>query len=202
MGLLFFCMIGAGCGSIRGDSWRAVGAFGWNVNDPVSAKASFEIGQSVESAGDYLRAQQYYERAIIFGMPERSVFPHLARAMIRAQRYEETAFRCRRYLMAEPGDRNARLLATTLYLALGRVNEAERELNVLLQKDDGDTEMLLAAARLNRRRGRESAAEGYYARYLRVAPDGPDKEAVRFEAASSETDASVEGVARVHEGTP
>lgn len=188
-------VFGTGCTTIRNDSWRAVGALGWNVKDPVSAKASFEIGQSVESAGDYLRAQQYYERAIIFGMPERAVFPHLARAMLRARRYEETASRCRRYLMAEPADRHARLLAATLFMALGRVNEAERDLNVLLQKDDDDTEVLLAAARLNRRRGRKSVADGYYARYLRVAPNGPDKEVVRFEVAHPEVDATVEGVA-------
>lgn len=202
IGLFFSCVLGAGCTKILNDSWRSVGARGWNVKDPVSAKASFEIGQSVESAGDYLRAHQYYERAIIFGMPEREVFPHLARAMIRARRYEETASRCRRYLMAEPGDRHARLLAATLFMALGRENEAEQDLKVLLQKDDGDTEVLLAAARLNRRRGRKSVADGYYARYLRVAPEGPDKEVVRFEADHPEADASADGVAGVQEGRP
>lgn len=202
MSLVFSCVLGTGCATVLNDSWRAVGARGWNVKDPVSAKSSFEIGQSVESAGDYLRAQQYYERAIIFGMPERAVFPHLARTMIRARRYEETASRCRRYLMAEPGDRHARLLAATLFMALGRVNEAERDVNVLLQKDDGDIEVLLAAARLNRRRGRKSEAEGYYVRYLRLAPDGPDKEVVRFEADHPEADAPGAGVAGVHEGTP
>jgi len=152
------------------------------ADTPDDPKVNLELGDRATAGGDWLRAEQYYQRAEALGTPEAQVTPRLLKVLVMARRYDEALERCHRRLSKTPTDRATRLVAAAIYEALDRPRDAERELDVLVRTKPDDPNPYLALAKLYRdsyndaRRAREM-----FTKYLALAPKSDESEAIRYQ---------------------
>lgn len=154
------------------------------ADDPNDRQVNLALGEDAESHGDYLRAEQYYLRAEALGAAPAEIVPRVLRVLTASHRYDEALERCQRRLQAKPDDRITRYVEATLFVALERPREAERDLNALAQSQPKDARAYLALGRLYRDGNDPTRARAMFKRYLQLAPAGEDAAAVRFELAS------------------
>ncbi|HWE28715.1 MAG TPA: tetratricopeptide repeat protein, partial [Polyangia bacterium] len=132
--------------------------------------------------GDWLRAEQYYQRAEALGVPEAALTPRLLKVLVLARRYDEALDRCRKRLSRTPTDRATRLVEAAIFEALERPREAERELNVLVRTKPDDPNPYLALGKLYRDTYNDATrAREMFAKYLSLAPKGDEADSIRYQ---------------------
>jgi len=150
------------------------------AKNPDDPKVNVELAETAERGGDYLRAEQYYLRAEALGVPEKQVLPRILRVLIASQRYGEALERCHRQLQNDPGDRATRYVEASLYVALDKPKEAERELSALMRDQPSDPDAYLALGRLYKELDPIRARE-MFEKYLKLAPSGEAAAQVRYD---------------------
>jgi tetratricopeptide (TPR) repeat protein len=152
------------------------------AENPDDARVNLALGDRAAAGGDWLRAEQYYERAEALGAASATVVPRLVRVLVQAQRYDEALARCKRRLGAAPADRATRLVAAAILTALDRPREAEHELTTLQRTRPDDPNPYLALGKLYRDSfGDAGRARAMFERYLVLAPHGEEADAIRYQ---------------------
>ena len=152
------------------------------ADSPDDPKVNVELGDRATSGGDWLRAEQYYERAEALGVAADQIVPRLLKVLVLARRYDEALERCRKRLSRTPTDRGTRLVEAAIFEALERPHDAERELNVLVRTKPDDPNPYLALGKLYRDSYNDAPrAREMFAKYLALAPKGDEAEAIRYQ---------------------
>ncbi|HEX8951624.1 MAG TPA: tetratricopeptide repeat protein [Polyangia bacterium] len=156
------------------------------ADQPDDPKVNLELGDRATAGGDWLRAEQYYQRAEALGIPEATLTPRLLRVLVLARRYDEALDRCRKRLSKTPTDRATRLVEAAIYEALERPRDAERELEVLVRTRPEDPNPYLALGKLYRDSYNDAArARQMFAKYLALAPKGDEADGIRYQMEES-----------------
>lgn len=149
---------------------------------PDDPKLNLELGDRAAAGGDWLRAQQYYERAEALGTPETQIVPRVLRVLVMAHRYDEALDRCHRRLRQKPDDRGTRLVEAAIFEALERPRDAERELDLLVKTRPSDPNPYLALGKLYRDSYHDvPRARAMFQKYLALAPKGEEAESIRYQ---------------------
>jgi predicted Zn-dependent protease len=149
---------------------------------PDDPAVNLELGDRAVSGGDWLRAEQYYQRAEALGVPEDKIVPRIVKVLVMARRYDEALERCHKRLAKTPTDRGTRLVEAAIYEALERPRDAERELNVLVRTKPDDPNPYLALGKLYRDSYNDAArAREMFNKYLLLAPKGDEADAIRYQ---------------------
>ena len=152
------------------------------ADKPDDPKINLELGDRAAEGGDWLRAEQYYQRAEALGADEAQLTPRILRVLVLARRYDEALERCRRRLSKTPTDRATRLVEAAIYEALERPHDAERELGVLVRTRPDDPNPYLALGKLYRDSYNDAArARAMFGKYLALAPKGDEADAIRYQ---------------------
>jgi predicted Zn-dependent protease len=152
------------------------------ADKPDDPKVNLELGDRAADGGDWLRAEQYYQRAEALGSPEAALTPRLLKVLVLARRYDEALERCKKRLSKTPTDRATRLVEAAIFEALERPREAERELNVLVRTRPDDPNPYLALAKLYRDSYNDAMrAREMFGKYLALAPKGEEADAIRYQ---------------------
>jgi len=157
------------------------------ADTPDNPKVNLELGDRATAGGDWLRAEQYYQRAEALGVSEEAITPRILKVLVMARRYDEALERCHRRLFKTPTDRATRLVAAAIYEALDRPHEAERELNVLVRTRPDDPNPYLALGKLYRDSYNDAPrARAMFTKYLALAPKTEESEAIRYQMEESD----------------
>jgi predicted Zn-dependent protease len=152
------------------------------ADTPDDPAVNLELGDRATAGGDWLRAEQYYQRAEALGTPEEKVIPRIVKVLVLARRYDEALERCHKRLSKTPTDRGTRLVEAAIYEALERPHDAERELNVLVRTKPEDPNPYLALGKLYRDSYNDAArAREMFTKYLALAPKGEEADAIRYQ---------------------
>lgn len=153
---------------------------------PDDPKVNLELGDRATAGGDWLRAEQYYQRAEALGSPQAELVPRMLKVLVLARRYDEALERCHQRLAHAPGDRATRLVEAAILTALERPREAEHELVVLVKTRPDDPNPYLALGKLYRDSFSDAArAREMFAKYLALAPKGDEADAIRYQLEES-----------------
>ena len=150
------------------------------AKNPEDARVNLQLGEAAETGGDYMRAEQYYLRAEALGIKVEEILPRIVRVLVAAQRYGEALERCHLRLQKVPTDRATRYIEASLYVALDRPKDAERELSALQRAQPSDPDAYLALGRLYKDSD-PARARAMFEKYLALAPAGQEAEAIRYE---------------------
>jgi predicted Zn-dependent protease len=152
------------------------------ADTPDDPAVNLELGDRATAGGDWLRAEQYYQRAEALGTPAEKVVPRIVRVLVLARRYDEALERCHKRLSKTPTDRGTRLVEAAIYEALERPHDAERDLNVLVRTKPDDPNPYLALGKLYRDSYNDAPrAREMFAKYLALAPQGDEADAIRYQ---------------------
>jgi predicted Zn-dependent protease len=157
------------------------------ADSPDDPAVNLELGDRSTASGDFLRAEQYYQRAEALGIPEDKMVPRIVKVLVMARRYDEALERCKRRLSKTPTDRGTRLVEAAIFEALERPHDAERELNVLVRTKPDDPNPYLALGKLYRDSYNDAArAREMFGKYLALAPKGDEADAIRYQMEETE----------------
>ena len=157
------------------------------ADSPDDPKVNLELGDRAMSGGDWLRAEQYYQRAEALGVGEDQIVPRVVKVLVLARRYDEALERCHKRLAKTPNDRGTRLVEAAIFEALERPHDAERELNVLVRTKPDDPNPYLALGKLYRDSYNDAArAREMFGKYLALAPKGDEADAIRYQMEESD----------------
>lgn len=149
---------------------------------PDDPKLNLTMGDRAAAGGDWLRAEQYYQRAEALGTPETEIVPRVLKVLVMARRYDEALERCHRRLSKKPEDRATRLVEAAIFEALEKPREAERELDILVKTRPDDPNPYLALGRLYRDSYHDAPrARAMFQKYLALAPKGEEAESLRYQ---------------------
>ena len=152
------------------------------ADKPDDPKVNLELGDRSTATGDWLRAEQYYQRAEALGIPEEQIVPRIVKVLVMARRYDEALERCHKRLSRTPTDRGTRFVEAAIYEALERPHDAERELNVLVRTKPEDPNPYLALGKLYRDSYNDATrAREMFGKYLTLAPKGDEADAIRYQ---------------------
>ena len=152
------------------------------ADSPDNPKVNLELGDRSAATGDWLRAEQYYQRAEALGVPEDQIVPRIVKVLVMARRYDEALERCHKRLSRTPTDRGTRFVEAAIYEALERPHDAERDLNVLVRTKPDDPNPYLALGKLYRDSYNDAPrAREMFAKYLTLAPKGEESDAIRYQ---------------------
>ena len=176
-------LLAAGCVATTPKSSAPAGPLEKKLShNPDDRAVNLQLGEQAEATGDLLRAEQYYLRAEALGQAQEEMLPRLLRVLVKAQRYDEALDRCKRRLMAKPGDRPTRYVEAALYVALERPRDAEKDFDALMREKPDDADAYLGLGRLYQDLG-DARARPMFEKYLALAPDGEAAAQVRYELA-------------------
>ena len=152
------------------------------ADKPDDPKVNLQLGDRAADGGDWLRAEQYYQRAEALGVAEAELTPRILRVLVLARRYDEALDRCHKRLSKTPTDRATRLVEAAIFEALERPHDAERELNVLVRTKPDDPNPYLALGKLYRDSYNDATrARAMFGKYLALAPKGDEADAIRYQ---------------------
>ena len=133
--------VALGCGGTQ-----AVPTHGVPISADTDAATLHRFADALATQGDLVRAEQYALLSIARGMSPRVVLPLLLSVCLRASRVSAALAHAQPVLRAEPHDYRLRYVVASLYVALGRGNDAMRELlEVLRAAPEHDKAALLLA---------------------------------------------------------
>ena len=156
------------------------------ADKPDDPKVNLELGDRSTATGDWLRAEQYYQRAEALGIPEDQIVPRIVKVLVMARRYDEALERCHKRLSRTPTDRGTRFVEAAIYEALERPHDAERELNVLVRTKPEDPNPYLALGKLYRDSYNDAPrARAMFTKYLALAPKSAEADAIRYQMEES-----------------
>jgi tetratricopeptide (TPR) repeat protein len=148
-------------------------------SEPTLLRARAEAYAEI---GDYTRATQYLRAALAGGGDADEVLPRLVELEIKDQSYRAAAQHLAERLRSHPTDVRGRFVLGSLFTALGRPLDAERELLYVLAASPKDAEATFALAVVYRDFiGNYARADEYFRRYLQLQPSGQHRD----EAAAS-----------------
>jgi tetratricopeptide (TPR) repeat protein len=153
---------------------------------PDDPKVNLELGDRAMAGGDWLRAEQYYQRAEALGTPEAVVVPRIIKVLVMGRRYDDALERCHRRLQRTPADRATRLVEAAILEALERPHEAERELTALVRTRPNDPNPYLALGKLYRDSYHDvTRARAMFEKYLALAPKSDEADSLRYQLEDS-----------------
>lgn len=126
----------------------------------LTAMEAQTIAQELARRGDLTRAEQYALLAIERGAARRQLLPLLVQVCLRASRLSAALEHAWPALHASPDDRHLRYLVATLYAALARPLDAQREVTHLLRDEPNDARALALQRVLQRMPSERTTAEG------------------------------------------
>lgn len=173
---------GAVLGALACRSPAAPGAATPTLTSERAASAAdlVERARVFSSAGDHLRAEQYFSAALAQGADERRVLPLLLAACVADQRYRDGLQHVESYVRRHPRDYGARFLLATLQLALGRFDRGIDELEGVVAVAPRHAEAHYALAVVLRDElGDAARADRHFRAYLRLRPGGSHAEEAR-----------------------
>jgi tetratricopeptide (TPR) repeat protein len=130
--------------------------------------------------GDSVRAEHYLVAALQRGAPEKKTVPLLVTVCVEGSRLRTALEHAEPYLRAHPEDAELRLLVASIYLGLGRVDDARSSLEevIRLRPRSGAARYFLGSL-LARELGDLEPAEREFRRYLELEPGGAHAAEVR-----------------------
>ncbi|MBS2015300.1 MAG: hypothetical protein JST00_20605 [Deltaproteobacteria bacterium] len=139
-----------------------------------------EQGRAYAEAGDSLRAQQYFSAGLKSGADETVVLPLLLRACVEERNYRYAAEVAEAALARRPADARLRFLAGAIYGSLGDTAHARVHLERAARELGTDAEVQFSVGVFFRDEASEVAiADGYFRRYLALAPSGTHADEAR-----------------------
>lgn len=139
-----------------------------------------EQGRAYAEAGDSLRAQQYFAAGLKSGADETVVLPLLLRACVEERNYRFAAEVAEAALARRPADARLRFLAGAIYGSLGDTAHARTHLERAARELESDAEVQFSVGVFFRDEASEvSVADGYFRRYLAIAPNGAHADEAR-----------------------
>ena len=151
--------------------------------DPISTESGqhlFEAGTSLATAGDFVRAEQYFSAAIQRGYPEERVIGPLVEVCVRSQRLRLAIGYAQPYLDLHPSVWQLRYLVASIQLGMGHAELARDELlRVIHDAPDSPDPHYLLADVLRELGGNDAAPRAELERYLVLAPTGRHAEEAR-----------------------
>lgn len=168
------------------------------AKDPDNVRLQVELAELSFQKRDYLRARQYLalaEESVVRGLPSeidsQRLFQLGLLIAIHGQQYSDAIRRCQQKLELDTDDVRTRLLLASLLEAVGDELGAERQWRMLIALRPDEPHYLFEAARFYERTGRtdrKQLAQRLYARYLELAPGGPEVAQVRAALLAQEID--------------
>ncbi|MEZ4252196.1 MAG: tetratricopeptide repeat protein [Polyangiales bacterium] len=170
LGLLLAGVLAMGCGGSTPRESRPA------MPDPlgdVQAEELYGHGAALAQQGDTVRAEQYVVAAIERGYPVGDALPLLIEVCVASNRLSSALSHAEPYLREHPGQWPLRHVVGTLYLGLGRVDDAQREFErVVSEAPDAAMPHFHLGMLLYETRGDRDAARPHLERYLELAPEG------------------------------
>jgi tetratricopeptide (TPR) repeat protein len=137
-------------------------------------------GDAAAGGGDLTRAEQYFVAALRAGGDERVLTKRLLIVCATDGRYPAAANYGEDYVRKHPRDTDVRYALATVYLALGNLDRARRELEQVVEEKPDVAEAHYALATVLRQEGDALVeADGHFREYIRLDPEGPYAEAAR-----------------------
>lgn len=129
--------------------------------------------QAFARTGDYARATQYLQAALLQHANPSLILPLLVSVEIKDQNYRAAAQHLEDRLRSHPSDVRARFVLASLLSALDRPKQAEQQLLGVLKRAPQHAEAAFALAVVYRDGMRDQRrADGYFRRYLALEPEG------------------------------
>ncbi|MCB9598988.1 MAG: tetratricopeptide repeat protein [Sandaracinus sp.] len=139
----------------------------------VQAEELYGHGAALAQQGDTVRAEQYVVAAIERGYPVGDALPLLIEVCVASNRLSSALSHAEPFLREHPGQWPLRHVVGTLYLGLGRVDDAQREFErVVSEAPDAAMPHFHLGMLLYETRGDRDAARPHLERYLELAPEG------------------------------
>jgi tetratricopeptide (TPR) repeat protein len=144
--------------------------------DPLaeaSGRELFALGQRFASAGDLVRAEQYFAAAMQRGAAPQHVLPRLLEVCIQADRYRAAINYARRHLRRYPRDWPVRYLLAVVYAGQHQRDRALLEIEQILAVEPTQPEVYFLLGRLaSDAIDERGLAIECFERYLALAPTG------------------------------
>lgn len=139
----------------------------------VPAEDLYGHAAALAARGDASRAEQYLVAAIERGYDRGEALPLLIEVCVAANRLSQAVAHAEPYLREHPEQWPLRHVVATLYLGLGRVDDAQRELErVVTEAPDAPMPRFHLGMLLYETRQDRDAARPQLERYLELDPDG------------------------------
>lgn len=139
----------------------------------VEAEELYAHGAALAQQGDSMRAEQYIVAAVERGFSVEEALPLLIQVCVASDRLSSALSHAEPHLRQHPNRWPLRHVVGTLYLGLGRVDDAQRELErVVEQAPDAAMPRFHLGMLLYENRGDREAARPHLERYLELEPDG------------------------------
>jgi tetratricopeptide (TPR) repeat protein len=139
----------------------------------VEAEELYAHGAALAQQGDSMRAEQYIVAAVERGFPVDEALPLLIQVCVASDRLSSALSHAEPHLRQHPDRWPLRHVVGTLYLGLGRVDDAQRELErVVDQAPNAAMPHFHLGMLLYENRGDREAARPHLERYLELDPDG------------------------------
>ncbi len=146
----------------------------------ITAEDLFKEGVAYAVRGDTLRAEQYLNASRQRGYDPEAVVTWLVRVCVASSRYQSALTHATAYLRENPSHWWLRFVVANLHDALGDVEAARSELEMVVE---AEPERSLPHYRLGvlyqERLANPHLSELHFREYLRLAPDGPHAAEVR-----------------------
>jgi Flp pilus assembly protein TadD len=156
--------------------------------DPLDGVAADELyghGAALALQGDTVRAEQYVVAAIERGFSVAEALPLLIEVCVASNRLSSALSHAEPHLREHPEQWPLRHVIGTLYLGLGRIDDAQRELErVVAEAPDAPMPRFNLGMLLYEHRDDREAARPHLERYLELAPQGRHASEVRSVLAS------------------
>lgn len=139
----------------------------------VEAEELYAHGAALAQQGDSMRAEQYIVAAVERGFPVEEALPLLIQVCVASDRLSSALSHAEPHLRQHPDRWPLRHVVGTLYLGLGRVDDAQRELErVVDQAPNAAMPHFHLGMLLYENRGDREAARPHLERYLELDPEG------------------------------
>lgn len=139
----------------------------------VEAEELYAHGAALAQQGDSMRAEQYIVAAVERGFSVDEALPLLIQVCVASDRLSSALSHAEPHLRQHPDRWPLRHVVGTLYLGLGRVDDAQRELErVVDQAPNAAMPRFHLGMLLYENRGDREAARPHLERYLELDPEG------------------------------
>lgn len=162
----------------------------------ISAEDLFTEGVAYALRGDTLRAEQYLNASKQRGHDPEAVVTWLVRVCVASSRYQTALVHAAAYLQENPSHWWLRFVAANIHDALGNVERARSELEMVVAAEPKQSLPHYRLGLLYRERlADHDLSKSHFQEYLRLEPEGPHAAEVR--AALAEQYAEERGPRRV-----
>jgi len=172
LAVLFAPVLLAGCAARSEMPARAPG------QPPTEAARLVQSGKAAVASGDTVRAEQYLTLAIARGADEKATLKDLLAACISGSRLRGALDHALPYLQKHPEDDDLRYLVASLYDSLGQREDAQAQLERLLNHNARHADAHYLAGILASARDID-AARDHFRQYLDLQPQGAHAPEVR-----------------------